>query len=32
MNTEMRFILVDDDYFNNRLYDIVIKNALGGGG
>ena len=29
MNTAMRFILVDDDNFNNILHDIMIKSTLG---
>lgn len=31
MNTDVRFILVDDDEINNILHDIVIKSILGKG-
>jgi len=31
MSTDVRFILVDDDDFNNILHDIVIKSILGEG-
>jgi len=31
MNTDMKFILVDDDDFNNKLHDIVIKRIVGKG-
>jgi len=31
MNADVKFILVDDDNFNNILHDIVIKSIMGEG-